>query len=271
MRTHGHNDQQIARGAAVLTRVALRAQRNGLPVVDARRNADLDGLAVADHALAAALGAGLMNDLTLASAALAGGRRRHIAQRRLAALLDHAAAAAVRADLGGRALGAARAAAVRTLLDAVDTDFLLAAEGRLFKADVHARAQAFAALGRVGVRARAAEAPAEEAAEDIAEVAEVEPARAVSAATGACAVIRVNARKAELVVARLLVWVAQNLVRLVDLLELLLGFLVAGVHVGMILACELFVCFFDLFFRSALGNAEHLVIVSFIFSHRLRS
>ena len=30
-----------------------------------------------------------MNDLTLAAAALAGGRRRHIAQRRLAALLDH--------------------------------------------------------------------------------------------------------------------------------------------------------------------------------------
>ena len=118
VRTHGHNDQQIARGAAVLTRVALRAQRNGLPVVDARRNADLDGLAVADHALAAALGAGLVDDLTLASAALAGGRRRHIAQRRLAALLDHAAAATVRADLGGRALGAARAAAVRTLLDA---------------------------------------------------------------------------------------------------------------------------------------------------------
>ena len=213
-----------------------------------------------------------MNDLALAAATLAGGRCRHIAQRRLAALLDHAAAAAVRADLGGRALGAARASAVRALLDAVDADFLLAAEGRLFKADVHARAQAFAALGRVGVRARAAEAPAEEAAEDIAEVAEVEPARAVSAATGgACAVIRVNARKAELVVARLLVWVAQNLVRLVDLLELLLGFLVAGVHVGVILACELFVCFFDLFFRSALGNAEHLVIVSFIFSHRLRS
>ena len=80
-----------------------------------------------------------------------------------------------------------------------------------------------------------------------------------------------NPGKAELVVARLLVWVAQNLVRLVDLLELLLGFLVAGVHVGVILARELFVCFFDLFFRSALGNAEHLVIVSFIFSHRLRS
>ena len=81
VRTHGHNDQKVARGAAVLARVALRAQRNGLPVVDARRNTDLDGLAVADHALAAALGAGLMNDLTLAAAALAGCRRRHIAQR----------------------------------------------------------------------------------------------------------------------------------------------------------------------------------------------
>ena len=161
--------------------------------------------------------------------------------------------------------------AVRALLHAVDDDLLLAAEGRLLKADVHARAQALAALGRVGVGARTAEAAAEKAAEDIAQIAEVEAACTVSAAACTGPVVRVHAGKAELVVARLLVWVAQNLVRLVDLLELLLGFLVAGVHVGMILACELFVCFFDLFFRSALGNAEHLVIVSFIFSHRLRS
>ena len=212
-----------------------------------------------------------MNDLTLAAAALAGSRGGHEAQRRLAALLNHAAAAAIRANLGGRALGAARTAAVRTLLDAVDADLFFAAEGRFLKADGNARAQALAALRRIGVCPRAAEAPAEKAAEDVAKVAEVEPARAVSAATGTCAVIRVDARKAELVIARLLVRVTQNLVRLVDLLELLLGFLVAGVHVGVILARELFVCFFDLFFRSALGNAEHLVIVSFIFSHRLRS
>ena len=270
MRPHGNNDQKVARRAAVSAGVALRAQGNGLPVVDARRNADLDGLAVADHALAAALGAGLMNDLTLAAAALAGSRGGHEAQRRLAALLNHAAAAAIRANLGGRALGAARTVAVRALLDAVDADLFFAAEGRFLKADGNARAQALAALRRIGVCPRAAEAPAEKAAEDVTKVAEVEPARAVSAA-GACAVIRVDARKAELVIARLLVGVAQNLVRLVDLLELLLGFLVAGIHVRVILARELFVCFFDLFFRSALGNAEHLVIVSFIFSHRLRS
>ena len=124
---------------------------------------------------------------------------------------------------------------------------------------------------RVRTASAAPETATEEAVENIGKIKTACAAGIRISAARAAAEVRVYARKAELVVARLLVWVAQNLVRLVDLLELLLGFLVAGVHVGVILACELFVCFFDLFFRSALGNAEHLVIVSFIFSHRLRS
>ena len=215
--------------------------------------------------------AGLVDDPALAAAAPAGRGGGHEAERRLAALLHHAGAAAVGTDLGGRALFAAGAAAGVALLDALDADLLFAAEGSLLKADGDARAQALAALRRVGVRPRAAEAAAEKAAEDVAEVAEVEAARAVGSAARTRAVARVHAGKAELVVARLLLGIGEHLVGLVDLLELLLGFLVAGVHVGVVLARQLFVCFFDLFLGSALGDAEDLIIVSFILSHRLCS
>ena len=66
---------------------------------------------------------------------------------------------------------------------------------------------------------------------------------------------------AELVVLLALLRIAEDLVRLVDLLELRLGRLVAGVHVGMMLAGELAVRLLDLFLRRALGDAERLVIV----------
>ena len=271
MRTHGDDDQQIARRAAVPAGVALPAQGDGLPVVNARGDGDLERLAAAELAAAVTGLAGLVDDPALAAAAPAGRGGGHETERRLAALLHHAGAAAVGTDLGGRALFAAGAAAGVALLDALDADLLFAAEGSLLKADGDARAQALTALRRVGIRPCAAEAAAEKAAEDVAEVAEVEAARAVGSAARTRAVVRVYAGKAELVVARLLLGIGEHLVGLVDLLELLLGFLVAGVHVGVVLARQLFVCFFDLFLGSALGDAEDLIIVSFILSHRLCS
>ena len=54
---------------------------------------------------------------------------------------------------------------------------------------------------------------------------------------------------AELVVLLALLGVAEHLVGLVDLLELRLGGLVAGVHVGMVLAGELAVRLLDLLLR----------------------
>ena len=75
-----------------------------------------------------------------------------------------------------------------------------AAEGRLRKLDGKARADALAALRGVGIApSAAAEAAAEEAAENVAEVAEVEAARAAVAALTR-AVVRVDAREAELVI-----------------------------------------------------------------------
>ena len=174
------------------------------------------------------------------------------------------------AHLRRGALGATVALAGGALLAALHVELLLAAEGRFGKGDGHAGADALAPLGCVGVAPLgAAKAAAEEAAEKVAQIAEVEARRAVAPTGAACActVAGVNAREAKLVVPGLLVGVGQHLVGLVDLLELLLGLLVAGVHVRVVLAGQLFICFFDLVLRRALADAENLVIISFFLSH----
>ena len=178
------------------------------------------------------------------------------------------------AHLRRGALGAAVALAGGALLAALHVELLLAAEGRFGKGDGHAGADALAPLGCVGVAPLgAAKAAAEEAAENVAQIAEVEARRAVAPSGAACArpVAGVNAREAELVVPGLLVGIGQHLVGLVDLLEFLLGLLVAGVHVRVVLAGQLFICFFDLILRRALADAEDLVIISFFLSHKLTS
>ena len=205
-----------------------------------------------------------MDDLALAAALGADGLALHHAEGRALRLRDGAGAVALRADLRRRAGGAALALTGRALLGAVDRDGLLAAEGRLRKLDGKARADALAALRGVGIApSAAAEAAAEEAAENVAEVAEVEAALAAVAALTR-AVVRVDAREAELVILGLLLGVRENLVGLVDLLELLLGLLVTGVHVRVVFAGQLFICSFNLVLGRVLAHAENLIIISFL-------
>ena len=90
----------------------------------------------------------------------------------------------------------------------------------------------------------AAESTAEKAAEDVAQVAKVEAA-AVSAAPGSRAVVRIHPGEAELVVPGFFLGIGQDLIGLVDLLELLLGFFITGVHVRVVFPGQLFICFFD--------------------------
>src|SRR5438876_416544 len=75
------------------------------------------------------------------------------------------------------------------------------------------------------------------------------------------AAARAGARRAaEAVVVRALVRIGEHAVRLVDLLEALLGLLVAGVLVGMELHRELPVGLLQLGTAGALPDAEHLVV-----------
>ena len=106
-----------------------------------------------------------------------------------------------------------------------------------------------------------AEAAAEEAREDVPEVAEVAEALEARAAEAGA---RVEGGVAVLVVLRALVVVGEDLVGLVDLLEALLAGLVARMQIGMVLLGELSICFFDLLGARALLQAEHLVVIAFV-------
>ena len=109
----------------------------------------------------------------------------------------------------------------------------------------------------------AAEAAAEEAAEDVPQITEVEAAEA-AALTGA--IVGIGAGKAKLVIAGLLLRVGQDLVGLVDLLEALLAFFIARMQVRVVGLGQLAVGFFDFVLGCPLFDTEHFIIISF-FSH----
>ena len=264
MRTDRDRYIQIACRAAVCAGIALTALLDGLAVVDAGRDVDLELARLAHAALTAALRTRLLDDLAGAAAVRAGALRLEHAERRALGLGHDAGAAAVRAGLRRRALGRAGAAAVATGLDALDRDLLFAAEGRLLEGKDNGLANGFAALRCVAaLRTAAAEAAAEERTEQVAEVAHVEAAAEAACACTA-AVARVDACKAELVVLCALVLVGQHLIRLVDLLELVGRLGIILVEVRVVLASQLAVRLFQLVLARALLHAEHLVIVSFV-------
>ena len=236
-------------------------------MVDAGGDIDLYGLAFAHCAGAAAIGAGLVNEPAGAAALAAGTIGGENAHGGLPASLHGAGAVAIRADFGCGAGRTAISLTGRALLTALQGDGFLAAEGRLRKADGDAGPDAFPPLGGVGVAAlTAAESTAEKAAEDVAQVTKVEAA-AISAAPGSRAVVRIHPGEAELVVPGFFLGIGQDLIGLVDLLELLLGLFIAGVHVRVVFPGQLFICFFDFILRGALLDAQHLVIIYF-FSHK---
>ena len=128
---------------------------------------------------------------------------------------------------------------------------------RLVERDVHLGLQVAAALGPVG-RAPADPAGAEEVGEDV-----PDPAEAAKAAGAAAGPERARIEAAEDpaagVVALALLGVGQNVVGLLDLLEALLGRLVALVAVRVVLPRELPVGLLDLVRRGLLVDPEDVV------------
>src|SRR5699024_8411069 len=191
-------------GAAVGAGVAHAPQSKALVVVNAHRDADLQGLFGGHPAAAVADLAGVFDDLALAAAAGAGLLALHDAKGGALLLDDIAAAAAVGAGLGLAAGGGAAAVALGAGLLPGDGDVLLAAVDRLVKTEGDPHPDVLALAGGVGVGAGAAAAePAKAAAEDVPKnVSQVHPAKAAEAACAAAlagCVVGVYARKAELV------------------------------------------------------------------------
>ena len=247
--------------------MALSPQGDGLPVVDTGGDIDLNGTPFTDTALTVAVRTGLMDDLAGAAALGAGRCGGKHAHGRLPPHLHIAGAVTGGTHLRRGTRSAAVALTGGALLAALHGNLLLAAESRLGEADGHAGADALAPLGTIAPLLTAAEAAAEKAAEDIAQIAEVEARRAVAPSGAACAIAGVDAGKTKLVVPRLFLRIGQHLVGLVDLLELLLGLLVAGVHIRVVFAGQLFICFFDLVLRCALTDAKDFVIIAFFLCH----
>ena len=238
MLAHVQHDVQIARRTAVAAGLALAAQRQDVIRIHAGRDRHVQRDGLADFAGAAAIRAGIFDDLTRAAAVVAGAHALELTQRRALNGADLACAAAVRAGLLAGAL--LRAGAAAGLAGAVlrQPDLLLAAEHRFVERDVHALLNIRASSRAVPRLPRAAAESAETAehVEDVLESAEagrVESAEAAPRAAVSC--VRVHAGEAEAVVFCFLIGVGQDGIGLVDLLELLLRALVAGVSVRMVL------------------------------------
>ena len=264
MRANGNKYKQIAVRSAVSARISRAAVSYALTVVDTRGDRYLELFRDTYISLARAVAAGGFYYLTGTVAVIARcGRLKHT-ERGTAGGLDLTAAVTNRACFGRCALLRAAAGTVGTFLNAVERNLLFAAEHSFLKGQRYTCLN-IAALDR-SVSARAA--AAENAAEQITEVKVHSAAEAaeIKAAEAACsaAARRIESVKAVLIVYRLFLFVRQDRIRLVDFLKLLLGILIARIHIRVIFFCHCAIRFFYFCIRGALLNTEHLVIISFI-------
>ena len=259
-----HGNIQIACRTAVSALGALTVQTDLLTVVDACWDRHLQPLAQAHHTGASAVGAGIFDDLTGASAVGTSLGGLHYTHKGLLRDTDLSLSVTLGTGLRGAACCGTASLTVAALFDTIIGNLLLAAEHRLFEGDGDLRLQILPSGGTVTACLRRA-STAEEAGEKISQIAEISGKSAESAATRAH--IGINACVAILVVASLLIGIRQHLVGLVHFLEALFRLGVAGMQVGVILLGHLAIGLFDLIIRGAFLKSQHLVIIAFCFSH----
>src|SRR5664280_1587947 len=247
---------EAAGRAAPRADLALRGEADLVAVVDARGHADAEPLRALTAAVAAARLAGRLDDFALAAASGARHDVDHLAQHRLAHVADLAAALALGAGDRRRAgLRAGSRAGVAAIEDR-ELDLLLGAPDRLLEGDPQV-------VPEVGADDRApapgAPAPGGRPAEE-----RVEEVRESAAALLRPVEARgpVDPGRPEHVVRLAALRVGQDLVRLVDLLEALVGPGVA-VDVRVPLLGQLAEGALDLRIARGAGYAEDRVVVAF--------
>ena len=268
----GNFHQQVAVRAAAHAHAAFAPDTDALSGIHACRDLHLDPVGLAHLALAAAGGAGILDDLAPAAAGGAGGGGLHLHAHEVlhGTHLTGAVALAARLD---HAVGAARTLTVGAVLNPLGSNLFFAAEGRFLEGQLQPRHDVLAPAGRILLGATAA-AAAEEFAENVSQVAEaVKPAESGTAkacaavASAARAEVGVNSGKTVLVVPRALVSVGQDFVGFPGLLEFFLGSLVAGVTVGVVLHGGLAVGLLYVVGAGILADAQHLIVISFCICH----
>src|ERR1019366_1303146 len=248
---HAEPEVQVAGGAATWAGLAFAGQSQRHVIVDAGGNGHLDGVPPLDTALATADRARIRDHLSLAVTRRARRDAGDLAEDRLHRPAHLSTALAGRALRGAGARFGAGAAALGALRRPRYLDSPLGAEDRLLEGDLDVHAQVVAAL-RTGVGPAPSAAP-EEHVEEVERRVEREVAEIR---------LRAVADVAEGVVTLPLLRIAQDRVRLADLLELLLGSLVAVVAVRVVLHGELAIRGLQLLRRRVARNAEHLVVVA---------
>ena len=183
---------------------------------------------------------------------------------------------ALRAGLN-HAVGRTAAITLGAVLDSGGGDLLLTAEGGFLKGQFQAGHNVLAPAGCIltGTPAACTAAAAEELTENVPKVAKTAKSAAETAAestgsgSGPGTKVGIHTGKAVLVVALALLLIGKHLVGLSCLLELFLGFLVAGVAVGVILHGGLAVG--PLYFIGAGGFVypQHLIVITFVICHIL--
>ena len=262
--------QQIPVDAAAGAHAALAPDPDALSLVHTGGDFHFLAHRPADLALALAGGAGGLDDLAPAAAAGTHGAGLHLHTHEILNRADLAGALALLAGLDDP-VGGAGALTGGAVFDALGGDLLLTAEGGLLEGQLQLGQHIFAPAGGVLPGALTA-AAAEELSEDVPQVPEIPKAAEAPAVTAAAGgEVGVYSGKAELVVLGLLVRVGEDLVGLADLLELFLGFLIAGVAVRMVLHRTLAVGLFDILGAGVLADAQHLIVIAFILSHVLTS
>src|ERR1022692_2715244 len=289
MRFHFGGDVEIARGGAHGAGIAFGGDAQAGTVAGAWRNADFHALRVGDASLAAATGTGI--------AQLAGTAASRATEVELHGAGHLADVSRTFALLAGGFAGAGGTGATAGVADVVarDIDTRLGAFDGLPEVDIHHVLEVAALFGfDVGGFVTTAE----ELREDVAETAgagfmtpaaggraarsgrhigEVETAE-IEVGTGLPAASRTTRRartgktvlgiKAELVVHGTLLGVTEHIVGFLNVLEALLGGLVARVEVGVVFTGELPISFADLLGAGLARYAERFVVVVLGSRHR---
>ena len=265
-----HFRQQVAVGRAAGAHIALPPDPDTLSVVHTGGNLHAHLVGAANLALALAGIAGGLDDFAPAAALGTGGGGLHLHAHEV---LNHPLLTGTPALGTGFniAVGTAGAVAGHTVFNSGDTDLLVAAEGRFLESQVQPGHDVLTPAGAALAAASSAAAAAEQVTEDVTQVTEpAEPAKAIEAAvaTGTAGrVVGIHAGKAVLIIPGPLFVIGQHLVGLAHFLELLLGFLVAGVPVGMVFHGCLSISPFDFIGAGALLNAQHLIVITLVICH----
>ncbi len=216
--------------------------------IDARRHRHRQRLLLPHPALSETRVAGIADDL---AAALASGARLLNGENGLLHPNLSLTVAGV-AGLGDGALGGAGAFAGVALRQRGNLDLGFGAEHRLFEVEFELIAQIGAPEYLRAAALSARENIAEHLAENIAEgFAGAEPAAAPALET----------RMPELIVNRALLSVAEHLVGLLGLLELVLGFRIVGISIGMVFHGQTPIGLFDVRLGRVARQLEELVVI----------